>query len=85
MVVLIPFLPFVFGFIAMGKSGRIAAIHERQKAAGTTRRSSDIETSEPCSSCGAGNPVDGQHASRVDWEKGLSRFWPTLTRNWAHT
>ena len=46
MVDLIPVLLFVFGFIVMMKPEWVAAIDRRQKAAGTTRRPSDIETSE---------------------------------------
>ena len=46
MVDLIPVLLFVFGIVAMGRPEWVAAVDRRQKAAGTTRRSSEIEMSE---------------------------------------
>lgn len=43
MVDFIPVLLFVFGLIASSKPDWVAAIDRRQKAAGTTRRPSDVE------------------------------------------
>ncbi len=46
MVDLVPLVILVFGTIAAIKPGWIAALHRRQKAAGTTTRPGDIEVSE---------------------------------------
>lgn len=46
MVDFIPAFIFVLGLVAIGKPEWVAAIDRRQKAAGTTRRASDIEMSE---------------------------------------
>ena len=46
MVDLIPVLLFVFGIVAMARPEWVAAVDRRQKAAGTTRRSSGIEMSK---------------------------------------
>ena len=43
---LVPFLVCLTGVVAVLKPGWIAAIDRRQRAAGTTRRSTDVEMSE---------------------------------------
>lgn len=46
MVDVIPVVLLVFGIVALTKPEWVAMIDRRQKAAGTTRRSGDIEMSE---------------------------------------
>lgn len=46
MVDFVPILLFAFGVVAIIKPGLVAMIDRRQKAAGTTRRPSEIEMSE---------------------------------------
>lgn len=41
-----PLLLFIFGMVAALKPEWVAAVDRRQKAAGTTRRPSDVEMSE---------------------------------------
>jgi hypothetical protein len=46
MVDFVPVLLLVFGIVAVVKPGWVAAIDCRQKAAGTSRKPSDVEMSE---------------------------------------